>query len=802
MLKNYLKIALRNSLKHKGYSLINVLGLAIGMTCCLLIFLFVQDELAFDTFHPDRDRIYRVNKMVREESGDLVHTAEMPGNFAPTLRRDYPQEVQRTVRLRPWWNEMLISHGDKKLKIEHVVFADTTFFAMFDFDLVAGDRQQVLRDPLCAVITEEVAQQFFGDADPIGQVLEGLFGMPLVITGIARNPPVHSHLQFDILISWATTTNSAYAERFDWMNRWITQAVFTYVQLTPGADPNTLEEKFPRFMQEHMTRWADKYFPYLQPLGDIHLKSSNIPPQFQMNVNAGNIQTVYVLSIIAILILVIACINYMNLAAARATRRAQEVGLRKVVGADQRQLISQFLGESCALALVALILALVLVELCLPTFSQLTQRQLLFEPVNNAALLLGLLGATLLVGLAAGSYPAFVLSSFQPGVVLKNAVAGRVQGALFRRTLVVAQFVAAVSLIIATLVVNDQRQYMRHKNLGFQKEHVVLIDIPSSTIRAQAQTFKNELLRHPQVLSAALASGGPSIGTMGFEVLPEGWSISAGFAVPTIGVDFDFVGTYGLEMATGRNFDLGFPTDSSATLINETLAKQLGWESPVGKRLALGTDSPEKLTVIGVVKDFHIRSVHQKIEPVLLYITSQRFNRLAVKLSGHEIARTLEFIAATWQRFEDKYPFEYRFLDEAFEKYYVAEERLTETLGIFTMLAIAIACLGLFALAAYAAEQRTKEIGIRKVLGASVAGIMALLSRDFLKLVVLANVVAWPVAYFMMNRWLETFAYRIDLGWWVFALAGGLALLISLLTVGTQAIKAAVANPVDSLKYE
>ncbi|MGH7451211.1 MAG: ABC transporter permease [bacterium] len=801
MLKNYLKIALRNSLKYKSYSLINIFGLAVGMACCLLILLYLQDELTFDAFHAKGDRIYRINKTVVEESGEVTHTAEMPGNFAPTLVQDFP-EVESAVRLRPWWNEMLVSFGEKKLKIDHVVFTDSTFFQIFDFELVAGDRLQVLREPLSAVITEEVAQQFFGEADPMGKVLEGLFDMPLTVTGIAKKPPVHLHIQFNILISWATSTNSAYANRFDWMNRWITQTAFTYALLAPGADPQALAAKFPAFMQRYMERWADKYFPYLQPLGDVHLKAANIPLQFQMNINAGNIQTVYILSFIAILVLVIACINYMNLATARATRRAQEVGLRKVVGAEKRQLILQFIGESFLLALIALALAAVLVEMCLPTFSGLVQRELAFSPTANALLLFGMFGVTVLVGLAAGSYPAFVLSSFQPAVVLKGAKASRLQGALSRRALVVAQFFFSVLLIIATLVVYQQRQYMRSKNLGFQKEQVVLINIPSSTIRAQAHVFKNELLRHPNIRTAAIASGGPSLGAMGFDVLPEGLPLSARFAVPTIGVDFDFVKTYGLEVANGRNFDVNFLTDSSATLINETLANQLGWDSPLGKRLALGTDDPVDLTVIGVVKDFHIRSVHQKIEPVLLYITDRRFNWLSVKLAGHDVAGTLRFIAETWQRFENKHPFEYKFLDETFEKYYLAEERLTQTLGIFSALAIGIACLGLFGLAAFTAEQRIKEIGIRKILGASVNGIIALLSKDFVKLVLLANLIAWPVAYFAMRKWLQDFAYRIDLGWWVFVLAGGLALLIALLTVSVQAVKAALANPVNSLRYE
>lgn len=801
MFRNYLKIALRQALKHKSYSLINVLGLAAGITCCLLILLYVQNELAFDDFHGKRARIYRINKIVHEEGGEVTHTAEMPGNFAPALVQDYP-EVESAVRLRPWWDEMLVSYGEKKLKINHVVFTDSTFFDIFDFELVAGDRRQVLRAPLTAVITEETAQQFFGEADPIGQVLVGLFDMPLTVTGIAKKPPMRSHIQFNILISWSTSTNSAYAERFSWMNRWITQTAFTYALLAPGAEPQALAAKFPAFMQKYMARWADKYFPYLQPLADVHLKAANIPLQFQMNSNAGNIQTVYVLAIIAVLVLIIACINYMNLATARAARRAAEIGLRKAVGAEQRQLIWQFLGEAFALALLALMLAAVLVELLLPAFNRLTLRALVFEPLVNPALLIGMLGVALFVGLAAGSYPAFVLSSFQPIAALKNGYTSRWQGVRSRKMLVVTQFCFSIFLIIATLVVYRQRDFMRTKNLGFEREHVVMLAIPSSTIRTQAHAFKIELLRHPNIISAAYASGGPGIGAMGFDILPEGRPLSARFAVPTVGVDFDFAKTLGLEIASGRDFNTTFSTDSSAVLINETLARQLGWATPIGKRLALGTDNPQTLTVIGVVKDFHIRSVHQKIEPVLLYITDRRFNHLSVKLARNDLPETLQFLAATWARFETRHPFEYKFLDQTFEQYYLSEERLTQTLGVFAVLAIAIACLGLFGLAAYVAEQRTKEIGIRKVLGASLAGIVSLLSKDFVKLVLLANMLAWPIGWYAMNRWLQNFSYRIEIGWGIFALAGGLAVVIALLTVSMQAIKAALANPVEALRYE
>ena len=801
MFRSCLKIALRNALKHKSYSLINILGLATGMTCGVLILLYVQNEWAFDRFHAKGERIYRINKTVHDESGGITHTAEMPGNFAPALVQDYP-EVESAVRLRPWWSEMLVSHGEKNLKIDHVVFTDSTFFQVFDFELVAGDRGQVLRAPLTAVITEEVARQFFGEADPMGQVLLGLFDMPLTVVGIARKPPVHSHIQFNILISWSTSTNSAYAERFTWMNRWITQTAFTYVLLAPGADPHALETKFPAFMQKYMARWADKYFPYLQPLHEVHLKAANIPLSFQMNLHAGNLQTVRILTLIAVLVLIIACINYMNLATARAVRRAPEVGVRKAVGAEKRQLVGQFLGEALAFALLALLLAAVFTELCLPAFNRLTLRELAFEPLAHPQLLFGMFGVALFVGLAAGTYPAFVLSSFQPIAALRGGSARRLPEGFSRQVLVVVQFCFSIFLIIATLVVQQQRDFMRDKNLGFEREQVVMLDIPNSTLRTQVQAFKTELLRHPNVLAATLASGGPAIGTMGFDVLPEGRPSSARFAVPTIGVDFDFAKTYGLEIAHGRDFNRSFPTDSTAVLITEPRAQQLGGDSPLGKHLALGSDQPQDLTVIGVVKDFHIRAVHQKIEPVLLYVTDRRFHHLSVKLAGQDLPETLRFLAAIWARFEDKHPFEYRFLDESFERYYLAEQRLAQALGVFSGLAISIACLGLLGLAAYVAEQRTKEVGMRKVLGASLASIVGLLSIDFVKLVLLANLVAWPIAYFAMNKWLQDFAYRIDLGGWIFALAGGMALLIAVLTVSTQAIKAALTNPVEALRYE
>ncbi|MFQ5631527.1 MAG: ABC transporter permease, partial [bacterium] len=546
MFKNHLKIAFRNIRKHKGFAFINVTGLAVGIGCCLMILLYIQDELSFDSFHSKKDRIYRVDKTVLEEGGQIVHTAEMPGNFAPTLVQDYP-EVESAVRLRPWWDAMLISRSEKRLKIANVIITDSTFFEIFDFALLRGDPHKALAEPLSVVITEEVARQFFGDADPMGQVLEGLYDMPLKITGIAKAAPTHSHIRFDVLISWSTSTNSAYADRFDWMNRWITQAVFTYILLAPEASPTALEAKFPAFMKTYMARWADKYFPYLQPLGDIHLRSTGI--QFQHNHNAGNILLIYVFAVTAVLILAIACINFMNLTTARATRRAKEVGMRKVVGAEKKHLIRQFLSESMLFAMLALAIAIVIIEFALPFFNELTQRQLGFSLTNNPLLFAGMFFITLLAGIAAGSYPAFVLSAFRPVEVFKGSQGSTLRGVFSRKILVIAQFFFAIILIVAAAVVYRQMDYMQSKDLGFKKDQVIIIPFDGSSLRSQAHSFKNAVLQNLDVLSAALTSGGPGLGATGFDMLPEGWAISERHGVPTIGVDFDFIDTYKLRIA-------------------------------------------------------------------------------------------------------------------------------------------------------------------------------------------------------------------------------------------------------------
>mgnify|MGYP005725313975 CR=1 FL=1 len=799
MFKNYFKIALRNMKKTPGYSAMNIAGLALGMACCLLILLFVQDELRFDDFHQKGDRIYRINKTVLRESGDINHTAEMPGHFGPTLVSDFP-EVESAVRIRPWWSPVLVTHGEKSLKLENFVITDSTFFTVFDFELIEGDPERALNEPLSAVITEEVAQQFFGAENPIGKVLEGLFDMPLKITGVARKPPENSHLQFNMLISWSTSTNSQYANNLDWMNRWITQAIFTYVVLAPNAGPAALEAKFPDFMQKYMTRWADIYHPYLQPFSDIHLGSTQIPATFQMNHRAGNITFVYTFSIIAFLVLLIACVNFTNMATARAARRAKEVGMRKVLGAFRKQLIWQFIGESILISSFALLTALILIWLALPAFNDFAGRSLTLNIFENTTLLTGLISVTLFVGLAAGIYPAFVLAAYRPAAILRKS--GGKSGALLRKILVVFQFVVSIVLIVATSVVYKQTQFMQNRDLGFNKERMLKVEVPNSPIRRQMAAFKQNITQHSSVISASSGSGGPSSGTAGFDMLPEGRPPSERRAVPTIGVDFDYLDTFEMKIVSGRNFNTALGTDSSATIINETLARQLGWENPLGKMIALGTDHPTNLQIIGVVKDFHVRSLHEKVRPVLIYITGRRFNELFIRIAPANMPETIGFLRESWQKFEQKHPFEYTFVDEDFNRYYQSEQKLMQLLSVFAALAIAIACLGLFSLAAFTAEQRRKEIGVRKVLGATVPSILNLLSRDFLRLVIIAGLASSPLAWFLMREWLQDFPYRTDIGLTTLGLAGIAALFIAFVTVSFQALRAAGTNPVTTLREE
>ena len=806
MFQHYLTISLGTLFKQKGYSFINIFGLAVGLTCCIFILLFVQDELSFDRFHRNAGRLYRLNKVVTPQTGGSELHAISSGQMGPAMVQDFP-EVEQCVRLLPWFSDVLMTYGEISLKISDVVIADSSFLTVFDFKLLHGDATNALAKPLSIVLSERTARTMFGDSVPLGKTIwasrvssQGSQGQLYTITGIIADAPANSHLHYNALISWSSTVAGVGPLKMPWLNNWLTQVAYTYLLLKPGASAAGLQEKFPDFMQRHFAEKADQYRLYLQPFTDVYLNSRNI--LFTRNVRMGDATYVAMFAAIAVLILLIACINFMNLATARAARRAKEIGVRKLLGADRSQLARQFFGESSMLSLLAMLLAITSVDLLLPSFNEFAGVNLQFDLSNNLALACGLPLLTVIVGFISGTYPAFVLSRFQPVRVLKGVWTGSPQGGLPRKILVTAQFATAIVLITGTGVIYQQVTFTQKKNLGFEKEQVVVLPIGNTLIAEKFEAFKSELLQHPNITAAAGSNSVPGEDMMGFGVRPEGKPETEDWTVSTIRIDdFDLLKTYSMSMAAGRYFSPAFTTDATnGIVINESLVKSLGWEDPIGKKLDVAGEVADG-RVIGVIKDFHMKSLHFPIEPMLLYFAPQHGN-LSVRVVAQEIPATIEFLRTTWQRFDSRDPFEYYFLDARFAQLYASEQRLMQTFSLFSLLAVLVAGLGLLGLTSLAAEQRTKEIGIRKVLGASVAGVVGMLSKDFVKLVLIANIIAWPIAYVAMNRWLEDFAYRVEMSWWLFATAGGLALFISLLTVSFQAVKAALANPVEALRYE
>ncbi len=803
MLKNHLKIALRNLFKHKAYSFINVAGLAVGLACCLLIGLYVKDEISYDRYHDKAGRIYKVVTDSRRPDRESKF-ALTPAPLAEALVRDFP-EVETATRLFTFFGEAVVTLGEKVFTEKGIFFGDSTFFSVFSIPLPAGDARTALARPNTVVLTATAAKKYFGDENPLGKTLTINNNFELQIAGVMGNIPGNTHFHCDFLISLASIGMSRNPSFISNMN------FHTYFVLRDGASPAALAAKFPAAIKQYAAaqvaaRFGQSYEDFLAagnetkwslvPLTDIHLRSHR---EYEIEAN-GNIATVYLFAAIAVIVLLIACINFMNLATARSAGRAKEIGVRKVVGSNRLQLLRQFLTESLVLSFLALLAALVLVELFLPVFNQLTGKQIRTAFFATGASIAALLGVTLFVGFLAGSYPAFVLSALRPVLVLKGASPLSAGAAWIRKGLVVFQFAISVALIAGTLIVHEQLGFVLNRQLGFEKEQVLVIK-RASALGRQREAFKQRLLQHPGVISAAMSNTLP--GKL------YGRSMYRAFGAPPensygmheMYVDEDFLSTMNITLAAGRNFSREFATDSSALVLNEAAVKQFGWTEAVGQQVIQPGDSLWRGAVIGVVKDFHFESLHKPIQPlVILY---QPLNSLmSARLRPENIAATVQAAESLWKELAPQQPFEFSFLDQDFDALYRAEARTGKIFNLFAALAIFIACLGLFGLASYTIEKRTKEIGVRKVLGATVANVIALLSKEFVKLVIVAMLIATPIAYSIMSRWLQDFAYRIDIGWWVFALAGGLGLIIALLTVSTQAIRAALANPVEALRYE
>ena len=805
MLKNYLKIALRNLRRQPGYAVINVVGLAVGLACFLLIVLYVQDERRFDRFHEKADRLYRVVEARDAADQEEQHIADTMGPLASTLVRDFPEVVGATHMLsRSVIGRRTMQYGPNRYYEADYLFAEPSFFEVFDFVLLRGNLEAALNEPQSVVLTERAARKYFGDEDPSGKILSMEQFGDLRVTGVLRDPPKNSHLHFSMLISFATLEANVGDGFLQWIQSWRSTGALTYLVLADGASPDAVEAKLLPLLRTYRDEEQLTRTPYLQPITDVHFGSGHI--EFDRNEAKGDVAYLYIFSAIALFILLIACINYMNMATARSMQRAREVGLRKVVGAHRRQLIRQFLSESILLAVLALALALALVRMALPAFNTLADKELAFGLLAEGPFLLGLMALVLAVGVVAGSYPAFYLSKFRPALVLTGSGEAGAGAARLRRSLVVTQFALSIIMIVATVVVYQQLDYVQTRRLGFNQHQLVVIDINSGDVRSNWRTIKGEFAQAPGVQNVSVTSRVP--GDWKFitqiDVVPEGAEETELITMHFLGIDEDFLDTYEINLKQGRAFSMDFATDSSSVLLNETAARMLGIDAPGGQMVNIPA-TPFEGRVVGIVEDFHFRSLHEAIGPLVLGYWSNPvrvIDYFTARIDGGDLPATLDALRAVGERFDPSHPFEFNFLDQRLNDFYETEARVGKLFGIAAFLAVVIACLGLFGLASFTAEQRTKEIGVRKVLGASVGGIVVLLSKDFLKLVALAFVVAAPVAYVAMDRWLNDFAYRIDLTAGIFLMTGLAALGIAIITVSYQSIRAALANPVESLRYE
>ena len=799
MIKNYLRSALRNIKRHKGYAFINIAGLAIGMACCILILMYITTEFSYDKYHEKADRIFRLG-MDATVGGSTVVAPISNVPSAPALVQDYP-EVLDAVRIRTV-SKRSVTYEDKVFYENGILYADNSLFQVFTFSLIKGDPSTALKLAYTIVLTRETAERYFGSENPLGKILNYNNQYDFTVTGVVENVPQNSHFTFDMLCSYETL----YDLDREAMENWFNFMDYTYLLLPEGFDYKILENKFPALIEKYMGGMLKalggeiKFF--LQPLTSIHLHS-NLENEIRAN---SSITYIYIFTAIGMFILCIACINFMNLATARSATRAKEVGLRKVVGAERKELIWQFLGESLIYSIFSLAIAILFVRLAMPFAESLSGRKMSLNIAEMPWLVPSFIGLVLLVAFVAGSYPALFLSAFRPAQVLKgNLKAGSAHSRL-RSFLVVAQFIISICLIIGTGIILNQLRFMKNKNLGFEKENVLIIEVRDRSIRQSFDSIKAEIRKIPGVLSVSSASLVPGQEPSVQPFIPEGYTEKQAQLMEVFRVDHDFFPTLGMEIVQGRNFSPEYGTDSrSAVIINETAAKRYNWENPIGKTIRVPSDEVEKwetLTVVGVVRDFHRTSLHSVIAPQIIGNDPSSFDELAIRFNPENSDTTLSLIREKWKEVDPTRPFDFLYLDGLIDSQYGAEERLSDIFSAFSVFAVFIACLGLFGMASFAAEQRTKEIGIRKVLGASVPGIVVLLSRDFLKLIVAANIIAWPLAYFGMNKWLQNFAYKSGIGVWVFILTGVLAVGIALATVSYQSIKAALLNPVDAIKYE
>ncbi len=818
MLRNYITTAFRSLLRSKLTAFINIGGLALSMTSALMIYLFVADELRYDTYHANADRTYRVTRNFLNADGvPNLHLASIAPPIGPLLKNDFG-EIEQMARTLQFGLVMAIEENGerKKMATENDVYmAEPELFKIFDIAMLSGTPEGALGRPLTVLLSEAAARKYFETTDVVGKHLKAGRRLDLEVTGVYRNFPEQSHWHPDFLVSFSTLNDSTIYGRRGLETNWGNNAFSTYLLLDEGADARKLEAQFPNFLNTHFGPYAIANFGappnfiasqrttlFLQKVTDVHLES-HLDDELEVG---GNINNVYMMSVIGLFIVLIACFNFINLSTARATKRSKEVGLRKVVGAFKKQLVFQYLSESVLVSLLAFALSVILSLGALRWLNQFTGKSLEYSLSGSAPLFLGLLGFAILIGLLAGVYPAFVISSFKPAIVLKGQQGSGKGNSGIRKVLVVSQFSISIVLLIATAVTTQQLNYLNTRNLGFDKDRVITLPLYDE-LNESYDAFYNELTKSAAIKTASRSSrlptgrlldsqGGPSV-MKGDSLVP------IAITLKYVATDYEFFNSYGIEMAAGRNFSRSIPTDDSlAFIINETAARKIGWatnEEAIDKDFVYGG---VKGKLIGIVRDFHFESLHQEIVPMSFFVNNEAYNNLTVKISGDNIQQGIEHLEKTWRVFLPVRPFDYQFMSDRYARLYESEQKQGQLFTLFSGLAIFIACLGLFGLATFNTLQRVKEIGIRKVLGASVPGVLMLLSREIVILITLANLIAWPIAWYLMDLWLGSFAFHVTMNPVVYIGAAVAAILLALATVSTQTIKAAMTNPSNTLRYE
>lgn len=793
IISNYIKIAFRHMSRHKAFSLINLMGLSVGISCCLLVLMYVFHELSYDRYHREGDRVFRIGQRIQKEAAEL-ETARVATPLIPAIKESFP-EVDHAVRFQVATWDNLVERGEKKFYEEWVMIAGGDIFKVLTIPFIRGNLEKALVRPGTVVITERVAKKYFGNEDPLNKTLI-LWGNSVEVTGVIQNCPDNTHLRYDIIISL-----NGFEKVWN-LDNWGWTGFYAYVKLKPHVDAALFEQKVRHvadgYISEKLKEWGESFTFFLQPITSIHLNS-----QLNMEiVPPGNPRDIYIFSIIGFLILVISCINFTNLTAARSTNRKKEVGIRKVVGAHRVQLVRQFLWESILASVISMVVSFIVVTAFLPHFNQLTGQDFSFRSLLKPFIVLFLLGLSLFAGVVAGSYPAFLLSRFLPAQILKGAAGSIAGGNAIRRFLVVVQFSITIFLIIGTLVVYKQIRFMKNVDLGFDKEQKLIVP---GDIKERYESVKAEFMKNPSITGAAACWNVPGRLANLIEARLVGEQEEKAQSMNFYYIDHDFIPQYDIEMIAGRDFQKEIRSDiNDSFILNETAVRAFGFSLPeevLGKKMYEG-GSGGIGTIIGVTEDFFYTGLQNKVEPLVMQFRPDFFSTISLEIRTDNLDETLSFVEKKWNELQLGRLFSYFFLDEDFDRHYRSEENLGRLYASLTLLALFISCLGLAGLSAFTAEQRTKEIGVRKVLGASVPHIVFLLLSEYTKWILAASIVAWPVAYFFMQKWLQEFAYRTNIGLWMFVFSAALAFFVSVLTVSYQSLKAAAANPIDSLRYE